>query len=200
MIETGFFRFLLIAVLTAVLAENFVFGRAFGVSTMITSARNKRNLPGICLGVSYFTIAASAAAWAVSQKADFAVDKPYIPLLYVIIIGVLYAVTLMAALLIFRAKFTRFKKYVHISAFNSVVMGTIFLSSSDCDTLGQFMLFGICAGAGFAAAAYMLSGVYCRLYSDNVPSVFRGYPAVMIFTGIVAMAVYGVLGHAPSYI
>ena len=45
----------------------------------------------------------------------------------------------------------------------------------------------------------MLSGVYGQLYSKDVPSVFRGYPAVMIFTGIIAMALYGILGHIPSY-
>ena len=61
------------------------------------------------------------------------------------------------------------------------------------------LLFGLCSGAGFAAAAYMLSGVYGQLYSKDVPSVFRGYPAVMIFTGIIAMALYGILGHIPSY-
>ncbi len=198
--ETGFFQSLIISVITAVLAENFVFARAFGVSTMIMSAKNKRNLPGICIGVSYFTFVSSAAAWLVSQSSEFAVDKPYIPLLYALIIGVLYAVTLVLALIIFRGRFGRIKKYVHISAFNSAVMGTIFLSAASCSKLYEFIIFGICAGLSFTAAAYMLSAVYGHLYSENVPRAFRGYPAVMIFAGIVAMALYGILGHSPVYI
>lgn len=199
MIESGFLNDLPAAVLTAMLAENFVFARAFGVSTMITSAKNKKNLFGICVGVCYFTIAASAASWAVSRKIGFSAEKPYIPLTYSLIIGALYAVTLVMAYIIFRGKFGKIKKYVHISAFNSVVMGTIFLSASGCEGIEQFMLFGICSGLGFSAAAVMLSEVYGQLFSEDVPRAFRGYPAVMIFTGLIAMAVYGILGHVPSF-
>lgn len=194
----NFFGGLIISVITALLAENFVFARALGVSTMIMAAKNKRNLPGICLGVLYFTLTASCAAWLLSHRAAD-IQKPFVPLTYVLTIGLIYLITLLLAFISFKGRFGRIKKYVHISAFNSVIMGTIFLSMNSCTALYEYLLFGLCSGAGFAAAAYMLSGVYGQLYSKDVPSVFRGYPAVMIFTGIIAMALYGILGHIPSY-
>ena len=193
----NFFGGLIISVITALLAENFVFARALGVSTMIMAAKNKRNLPGICLGVLYFTLTASWAAWLLSHKAAD-IQKPFVPLTYVLTIGLIYLITLLLAFIFFKGRFGRIKKYVHISAFNSVIMGTIFLSMNSCTALYEYLLFGLCSGAGFAAA-YMLSGVYGQLYSKDVPSVSRGYPAVMIFTGIIAMALYGILGHIPSY-
>lgn len=197
--EGNVFVSILLSVISAVLAENFVFARAFGVGTMITSAKNKRYLPGICLGVCYFSTAGSAAAKLLSDAGVLEVERHYRPLVYIAVIGILYAVTLVAALLIFRNSFSKIKKYVHISAFNTVVMGTIFLSITGSGSL-IFPFFGICAGLGFTAASYMLSGVYGQLYSENVPAAFRGYPAVMIFTGIIAMAVYGILGRVPLYI
>ena len=190
----NFFGGLIISVITALLAENFVFARALGVSTMIMAAKNKRNLPGICLGA----LTASWAAWLLSHRAAD-IQKPFVPLTYVLTIGLIYLITLLLAFIFFKGRFGRIKKYVHISAFNSVIMGTIFLSMNSCTALYEYLLFGLCSGAGFAAAAYMLSGVYGQLYSKDVPSVFRGYPAVMIFTGIIAMALYGILGHIPSY-
>lgn len=193
----NFFGGLIISVITALLAENFVFARALGVSTMIMAAKNKRNLPGICLGVLYFTLTASWAAWLLSHRAAD-IQKPFVPLTYVLTIGLIYLITLLLAFIFFKGRFGRIKKYVHISAFNSVIMGTIFLSMNSCTALYEYLLFGLCSGVGFAAA-YMLSGVYGQLYSKDVPSVFRGYPAVMIFTGIIAMALYGILGHIPSY-
>ncbi len=197
----GFFQGLIISVLISVLAENFVFARAFGISTMIIAAKNRRNLPGICLGVLYFTLTSSAAAYALkSTGLAESSDKPFIPLIYISAIGMLYLATLFLSFLIFGKKFGRLKKYVHISAFNSAVMGTIFLSLRNCGSLFEFLLFGVCAGIGFTVSAFMLSCVYGRLYSKDVPASFRGYPAVMIFTGIIAMALYGVLGHIPSYI
>lgn len=199
--EPGFFQSMLISVLMSVIAENLVFSRAFGISPMIAAAKNKRTLPGVCAGVLYFTAAGSIAMWGVSRL-PFAAeqDRHYFVALYALIIGSIYLVTLLCAFLFFRSRFPKFKKYVHISAFNSAVMGTIFLSASGCETFGEYLLFGLTAGLGFAAASYMLSGVYAQLYSDDVPGAFRGYPAVMIFSGIMAMAVYGILGHAPAYI
>ena len=199
--DPGFFQSLLTSVLMSVIAENFVFARAFGVTPMIAAAKNKRTLPGVCAGVSYFTAAASIAMWGVSRL-PFATerDRHYLVALYALIVGGVYLVTLLCAFLFVRSKFPKFKKYVHISAFNSAVMGTIFLSASGCDTFGEYLLFGLTAGLGFTAASYMLSGVYAQLYSEDVPRACRGYPAVMIFSGIMAMAVYGILGHAPAYI
>lgn len=196
--QTETWQSLLMSVITAVLAENFVFVRAFGVSTMIMAAKNKRTLPGMILGVCYFSVLSSAAAWAASNYLPD-VEQPFIPLLYALMIGAQYAVTLVASRIILPSKFAKMKKYVHISAFNSVVMGTIFLSSVGCETLWEYLMFGICSGLGFSAAAVMLSGVYPVLYSEDAPAAFRGYPAVMIFTGIVAMAVYGILGRIPAY-
>ncbi len=199
--ETGFLQGIPISVLTSVIAENFVFARAFGISPMIAAAKNNRTLPGVCIGVSYFTLASSAAMWLVSGLSAAENGGSYmLAALYALIVGGIYLLTLMCIFLFARSKFSKIKKYVHISAFNSAVMGTIFLSASGCSSLGEYLLFGLTAGAGFTAASYMLSGVYSQLYSKDVPRTFRGFPAVMIFSGIMAMAVYGILGHAPSYI
>ncbi len=199
--EAGFFETIVISVITSVMAENFVFSRAFGVSTMIIAAKSKRNLAGICIGVVYFSLASAAATWAVYASGMLDELQPaLIPAAYAVIIGVIYVLTLLLAFIFARSKFAKIKKYVHISAFNSAVMGTIFLSAAGCKSIFEYLIFGLCAGMGFAAASYMLSGVYAQLYSDNVPRAFRGYPAIMIFSGIMAMAIYGVLGHLPSYV
>ncbi len=198
--EPNFFVSLILSVLTAVISQNFVFARSFGVSTAISAARNKRDLPGICLGVSFFTPVCAVLAYFLSAGSTNAENKAFIPLIYAAVIGMLYMITLLLSVIVFGTKFKRIKKYVHISAFNSVVMGTIFFSTASCKTMGEFLLFGLCAGAGFTVSAFILSGVYHQLYSDKVPSAFRGYPAVMVFCGIIAMTLYGILGHSPTYL
>lgn len=198
--EPTFWQSMITSVLVSVIAENFVFARAFGVSTMIVSAKNNRNLHGMCMGVIYFTTAAAAVTWAVTSSFPvFTARAELKPLIYAMIIGCLYVITLLAAFIFIKKRFSRSKKYVHIAAFNGAVMGTIFLCSSNCTGLLEHIVFGLCAGIGFTAASHMLSGVYSHLYSENVPSAFRGYPAVMLFIGIISMAVYGVLGHTPLF-
>lgn len=189
---------ILLSAAAAILAENTVFSRGFGVSTMITAAKNKRSLMGTVLGVMWFTLWAGAAARLLSVYVS-ETDKLFMPLCYAAAVGLIYAVTLVLARLFTGRAFGHIKKYVHISAFNSAVMGTIFLSAGRCSSLQEYLMFGIFAGLGFAIAAVMLSGVYRQLCSENVPGAFRGFPAIMIYTGLMAMAVYGISGRTPGY-
>lgn len=75
---------------------------------MIMAAKNKRNLPGICLGVLYFTLTASWAAWLLSHRAAD-IQKPFVPLTYVLTIGLIYLITLLLAFIFFKGRFGRIK-------------------------------------------------------------------------------------------
>ena len=49
---------------------------------------------------------------------------------------------------------------------------------------------GLEAGAGFIIAALMLTAAYRKLNSSKVPASFRGFPAMLVYLGIISMAVY----------
>ena len=49
---------------------------------------------------------------------------------------------------------------------------------------------GLEAGAGFVIASLMLTVAYRKLNSSKVPASFRGFPAMLIYLGIISMAVY----------
>ncbi|MGN0641648.1 MAG: Rnf-Nqr domain containing protein [Huintestinicola sp.] len=195
----GFLTSLLTVLFTSAFAENMIFSRAIGTNTAMIAAKNKRNLGGVCTVITYMTTVSSLITGLLKGTLSETNEK-YIPLIYTAVISAVYVITLILARIIFGAGFGRIKKYVHISAFNASVMGTMFLSMRSCSDMGEFIMFGFGSGVGFTVGAYMLSAVRQQLYSEKTPAVFRGYPAVMIFVGIIAMAFYGVLGHAPSYI
>ena len=50
-------------------------------------------------------------------------------------------------------------------------------------------IFGLKSGLGFFLTALMLSAVRERLYDEEVPETFRGFPAIMIYTGLLSMAI-----------
>ena len=109
-------------------------------------------------------------------------------------------------------RFPDLKKYVHLAAFNCAVMGTLYLAfepveslkelqlRSDSFVLGNIFsdtlhpvgafLFGLQEGLGFLLAALMLSAVRERLYDKEVPAAFRGLPSILIYLGLISMAVY----------
>ncbi|MCD7730910.1 MAG: hypothetical protein LUI05_05380 [Oscillospiraceae bacterium] len=186
----------------AVFAENTIFARALGTSTLITVARSRKNILGFGICVTYITAVTGALCYFIDKylngsESNFA----YIvrPLIYIITLGLVYVVTLLCLWKLLYRIFGRIKKYVHISAFNCAVLGAMFLNSKYCTTLAEYIFHGIGIGLGFVFAVYMVVIVYDKLYSKEVPYCFRGYPLLLIYIGILSMAFYGLMNYQLTY-
>jgi electron transport complex protein RnfA len=75
-------------------------------------------------------------------------------------------------------------------------MGSLFTisekASADSSLMnaGEYVKFGFKAGIGFIIAALFLTAAYRKLNSSKVPASFRGLPAMLVYIGIISMAVY----------
>ena len=58
------------------------------------------------------------------------------------------------------------------------------------NTFINFVLSGAEAGTGFILAAFILTAAYRKLNSAKVPASFRGFPAMLVYLGLISMAVY----------
>ncbi|MEG0615200.1 MAG: Rnf-Nqr domain containing protein [Oscillospiraceae bacterium] len=180
----------------AIFIENTIFARALGTSTMIIAAKNKKQLIGFGICITYISCTASILTYfADKYLLDYELSYLYMPILYVVIIGVIYIVTLLILWKFAYKIFISMKKFVHISAFNCAVLGALLINSKVSHTLLEYIGFGLGTGIGFMIATYFLSTVYTKLYSDDVPESFRGFPLVMVYIGILSMAFYGLVGH-----
>lgn len=191
---------IMIVAFTAVMVENTIFARALGTSTLIVIARNRKNLFGFGLSVTYITAIVSVLTYFANELFEFNEDSYiYVPLIYILILGVVYILTLLCLWRFAPAIFIRMRKYVHISAFNCAVLGAMFLISEYCDTFSEYLIHGIGMGLGFVLAVWFTAVVYDRLFSEKVPYTFRGYPLLMIYIGILSMAFWGFSGHTINY-
>ena len=92
--------------------------------------------------------------------------------------------------------FEELRRYIHVSAFNCAVMGTLFTINKRASmdgtvfNLGGYVTAGFEAGIGFIIAALILTAAYRKLNSSKVPASFRGFPAMLVYLGIISMAVY----------
>lgn len=185
----------LINEIIALLASNLILMRALGTSTLFIAAGNRKNLIGTASVITIFTTVGSAAAYLINrllgQKyADFTL------LFYTLAVGIIYVLLLAAFYLISRERFEKSKRYIHISAFNCAVMGTLFTIggndalSAEKFEFSDYLSRGFEAGIGFIIAALFLTVAFGRLNSSKVPSSFRGFPAMLVYLGIISMAVY----------
>lgn len=198
MIQTAV-KYILIS-LSAVMLENLIFSRAFGTSTLILVAKSKKNITGFGLCVTYITSVTAviqyfADRYIISENTSVL----FKPLFYIIIIGTVYIITLLCLWKFMTKTFGKIKKYIHISAFNCAVLGSIFINSNSNHTIAGYILFGLFSGLGFIVAVYMTAIVYDRLCSEKVPLSFRGYPLILIYIGILSMAFYGLTGNSLSF-
>lgn len=193
-----FARIILIA-FVAIFVENTIFFRGFGSSTMIISSKNKRYFVGLTLCITYMTTVSCALAYFANKIfTDYDMNYLYLPIIYVVIIGCVYIITLLLLYKIFNSLFVKIKKYIHLSAFNCAVLGAMFISSIKDLSFIEYLVFGLATGIGFMLAAYLLAIVYDKLYSEDVPKSFRGYPIILIYIGIISMALYGFAGNQLS--
>ena len=184
----------------AVFVENTIFSRALGTSTLVVVARNRKNLFGFGLCVTYITALISVLTYFADKLLiNNSNSYVYMPVVYICILGFVYILTLLCMWKFAPKLFARMRKYVHVSAFNCAVLGSMFLISKYCETLSDYFIHGLGIGLGFVLAVYLTAIVYDKIYSEKAPYAFRGYPLMLIYLGILSMAFWGLSGHTLNY-
>ena len=179
----------------AFLAANLILSQALGTSTLFIAADSRRRLVGTTCCITLFTTIGSAAAFLINKELPSGY-KDLTLIFYVLTVGLLYVGLLTTAYFITPERFEKIRKYIHLSAFNCAVIGTLFtMEQKSADdpslmTLKEYVKFGFEAGLGFITAALILTAAFRKLNSSKVPSSFRGGPAILIYLGIISMAVY----------
>lgn len=173
------------------LTGNMIFNQALGTSTIFISAKNRKNFIAVAFVISIFTTLGSAGAYFVEGLFTGYFEN-FRLFVYVFIIGAIY-ITVLALLFFIRKQwFEKFRKYIHIASFNCAVMGTLYMidEKSEILSLSDYLLYGIQSGLGFIIASFFMMSAYKRLNSVKVPSSFRGMPAMLVYIGIISMAIW----------
>jgi len=184
------------AALISVFLQNSIFERALGINILLYASRKRSNVIGFTLGLCYITALSAAAAWipdAVFGK--YGAYRMFAPLLYILIIGVIYTASLIVIWRYFPAFFKRIKKFVHLTVFNCAVLGALFLNSqSDMGFFGR-VGYGLGTGIGFFFAGYLLYVAHERLNNELVPPAFRGMPIMIIYVAVISLALHAFTGY-----
>ncbi|MDR0947213.1 MAG: hypothetical protein LBM87_05690 [Ruminococcus sp.] len=180
-----------------IFTENIVFSSALGSGTLITMSGKTGYVKGFCLSAFYLTVVSTSLTFFVSPLLSNTEAQSIEPLVFIGILGIVYIVTLVVASRLFVSRFERLKKYIHVSAFNSVVLGSMVLAEKTSftgypelqGTFWAYFFYGVFTAFAFILAVAVISAVYPRLHSEKIPYAFRGYPSMLLFLGIIAMTI-----------
>lgn len=187
----------MLVAMTAIFLENTIFTRAIGTSTMLLAAKNKSGIVPFGLSITYICTVSSLLTYFADKLLLHKENSIlFMPIVYVLIIGFVYLVTLLIMWKWMYNLFMKIKKFIHISAFNCAVLGCLFLNSMESHTITGYLIFGLFTGFGFFLASFLVSVSYEKLNSPNMPKAFRGFPGTMIYIGILSMAFFALNGFA----
>ncbi len=181
---------ILLAAVAAVTLDNVIFTTAIGTSTLIECARAPKHLLSFGAFITEFSVLSSLLAYFLEPKFQGKVSGLFIPSLYVLCLGAVYVATLLFIWLAAKKYFKTLKKYVHLSAFNCAVLGCLFNNGLSGEGLLGRLLYAAQIGVGFIFATYLLAINYKKLSSEEVPASFRGFPASILYIGIISMMIY----------
>lgn len=185
--------------MAAMFVENAIFSRALGTSVAFYASRNTGNMVGLGLGILYVTTVSSFITyWIDLLLYEQSWYWIVMPLIYAVIISIVYTGSLLLIWRFMPKLFRKIKKYVHLSVFNAAVLGALFLNEVYHASLIGYIGFGIGLSAGFMIAVFFLHIANDRLNSPLVPAAFRGMPVMMVFIGILSLAFYALTGYNTS--
>lgn len=182
----------------ALFAQNAIFTRALGVSRLVQLTGDNRTsslLFGVLLCVTQVLLA--PLAWYLGGLAGpLGLGASARPLVYV---GCIALVCLAEHLVLQLTNLPRKDQLLRIlplAALNSCVLGTVLITRTQAFTLTQSVGFGLGSGLGYILAVMLVTEAQTRLSnSQTIPSAFRGLPILLIYIGILALAIYGFTGH-----
>ena len=81
----------------------------------------------------------------------------------------------------------------------AAIIGALFLNSNYGSDLPSYIGYGFGTGIGFFLACFLLNVAREKLDSDKIPRVFRGYPIMLVYIGVVSLAFYALAGYTADF-
>lgn len=187
---------LFFVMLTAVLLENAVFTRAFATDELFFLMKHNKNVLLFGATVTLVTFVGSMITFGVNLLIAEWTLRAYIrPFLFLLTISLLY----IALYLILRYKapkiFEQFKYLLSMACFSCAVMGSLFIITINQYTFIEAIAFGLGVGIGYVGAMLLVFHARRHLALIEVPKPFKGIPILLIYIGLVSLAIYGLIGH-----
>lgn len=190
-----FLKLFLMPFLTALTIENAVITRILGIDRRVLNLNSYKT--GIIYG-AVFTVSAFAASALVSvvililgdHRLRAYLRAPLFSLAAIIVYFVLLWAS--AKLLDYRHVI---KELLPYAVFNTAVFGIFYISTVKAFTIPEILSYSLGTGLGCTLALLLICNAKRRLSLIPVPRPFRGIPILLVYLGILSLAVYGFVGH-----
>ncbi|MBQ7006222.1 MAG: hypothetical protein IJN59_00170 [Oscillospiraceae bacterium] len=190
--------------LVAAGAQNAVFTRALGISSGLRMLHDSKKSTGyFCAALTVFQLMSVVIVYFALPLVDVLGFGQYrrfvLPAIVVAACTVSYVVIIVLLSIIMGDKFKDVVRSVTSASINSAIVGTVILTVYQGLDFGESIAFALGSSIGYFLAIVLISEGERKIAHDRVPEAFRGLPITLIYISILALGIYGLIGHMIAF-
>ncbi|MFV0414346.1 MAG: Rnf-Nqr domain containing protein [Oscillospiraceae bacterium] len=186
-------------VLVAMFVQNAIFTRGLGVSRLVKLVSDSAVDSIIfCALLTLIQVLSAPLAYFANgylSQTRFWFRGYVRPLVLVLCVTVAFVVVIIAITALRLPNAKDILAVLPMASFNCAVLGPLLLTATYSYTFVQTMGFALGSGLGYGFAVLIVSEGQRKLVSRIIPATFRGLPVNLLYIGILALALYGLIGH-----
>ena len=190
--------------LVAAGAQNAVFTRALGISSGLRMLHDSKKSTGyFCAALTVFQLMSVVIVYFALPLVDVLGFGRYrrfvLPAIVVAACTVSYVIIIVLLSMIMGDKFKDVVRSVTSASINSAIVGTVILTVYQGLDFGESIAFALGSSFGYFLAIVLISEGERKIAHDRVPEAFRGLPITLIYISILALGIYGLIGHMIAF-
>ncbi len=191
----GYVQSLLGILLSAILTENFILVKFYGICPFLGVSKKTDTALGMGMAVTFVMALASAACWAVDQLILIPLDLAYMQTVaFILVIAAIVQVVEMFLKKMVPALYQALGIFLPLITTNCAVLGVALVNVQEGYDFLQSVVNGACGGLGFTLSIVLFASIRERADKASCPKCFKGYPLALISAGFLALAFMGFSG------
>jgi len=191
-----YFMMYMTMAITAIAAENAAFTRGLGLSksTLLLNSRWEGIIYGAAM--TWMLVLSSLPVSLVNYYVrDITFVRAIRAPLYLTCVLISYIATYFLMVRFFPKLYHIAAAALPVSTFNTALFGAFYVSSLHRFTFFETTGYALGTGLGYTLALLIIYYARKRLAISPVPRAFRGLPVLLVYIGLLSLAIYGLIGH-----
>ena len=185
--------------LSAVLTENFILVKFYGICPFMGVSKKIDTALGMGMAVTFVMALASAACWLVYEFLLIPLDLVYMQTVaFILVIASIVQVVEMFLKKMVPALYKALGVFLPLITTNCAVLGVVLVNVQEDYDFLLSVLNGAAGGVGFTIAIVVFASLRERVDRSDAPECFKGYPITLIAAGLLALAFMGFSGLSIS--
>ena len=187
-------KVLLGILLSAVLTENFILVKFYGICPFMGVSKKIDTALGMGMAVTFVMALASAACWALNLLL-VALNAEYMQTVaFILVIASIVQVVEMFLKKAVPVLYKALGVFLPLITTNCAVLGVALVNVQNGYDFLQSVINGAAGGLGFTLSIVLFASIRERVDKTDCPRAFKGFPITLIAAGLLALAFMGFSG------